>query len=286
MATDTLTEADRDALAALLDGPADASALASRTDSVPDDLAERLAFFEDNGLVRERDDGRFELTDSGRRIVLAPGDGSADDDIDLPDRVRRTLAALGLRADLLDAVRHAFAFLAYWGEATAAELREGVYTEAPSGYGSPDEWWRDGVRGALAALPDIEPPSEDGGLWRYSGDPERADPAAEGWKMLDRTAAHEPYTSLTHVLTDESVTGNERSAVVAAFERLRERGEADDDEIREAAGRVEGPDDAWLNRELPDLLAAVPFVSRTSDGRWSYVSMRERARVGFDPADA
>ncbi|WP_101295458.1 FACT complex subunit Spt16 family protein [Halegenticoccus soli] len=285
MVTDTLTEADRAVLASLFDGPRDVPGLAARTDWTPEELTERAEYFADNGLVRERDDGRIELTASGRRIVLAPGDGSADDDIDLPERAREALAALGLRADQADAVRHAFAFLAYWGEATAAELREGVYTEAPAGYGSPDDWWTDCVRDALAALPEVEPPAEDGGPWRYARDAEGADPAAEGWKMLDTTAPHEPYTSLTHVLTDESASAAERAAVVAAFETLRERGETDDESIREAARRCEHGDELdeeWFEGRLIELLGSVPFVFRTSDGRWTYVSMRGRADVAAE----
>jgi hypothetical protein len=51
-------------------------------------------------------------------------------------------------------------YLADRGPATPETLQQEVYSETPAEYDDPDEWWRESIRPALAALPNVE--CEDG----------------------------------------------------------------------------------------------------------------------------
>lgn len=150
-----LDEDDVEILDRLDPGGTPLARLAAALDESEDALAGRLAQLADNGLVREVADGRYERTESGRRVLDAPATGGSDERIDIPADVERALDALDLRADAAAAVRNAFALVRNRGRASRAEVVDLVFSEVPAGYDDPDEWWTDLVRDALLALPDV-----------------------------------------------------------------------------------------------------------------------------------
>lgn len=76
------------------------------------------------------------------------------------------IAGRGLRVDHLDAVLSAFGFLRYWGTATAAELKDGIFSEVPLEYTTAEMWWTEFVYEHLAAVPTVDPPAIEDGFWR------------------------------------------------------------------------------------------------------------------------
>lgn len=186
MSNITLDDRDLAVLATIRRERATVETLAEALQYPPDDLRERLAELEDNDLLRpagsDSDSGfgsdsdpnfanaeEYELTPSGMRVLATSRPGSSDERIDTPAPVQRRLEASDLRPDEEDAVRGAFAFLRYWGEATDAEIVDGVHSEQPAGYPSGKRWWNDLVRDVLADLPGVENPdgADAGGRWRY-----------------------------------------------------------------------------------------------------------------------
>jgi hypothetical protein len=274
----TLTGTDRDVLAELVDRSADRAALARAVGVPVEDLADRLSFMADNGLVRETD-GEYGLTDDGRRVLRAPGDGSADDAIDAPEAVVWALQARGLRADRLDAVLSAHAFLRYWGTATAAEIKDGVFSEVPLGFETAEEWWTEFVRAHLREVPDVEAPADEDGFWRFAGRPGVADLSEGGRRMLFGRGGggRARHASAREAAAELELTDAERLAVGAALATLQ-RAQAGDREVdggalRDAAGDVRAGgaeyDEGWLDGEFLDALGRLPGVVR-SDGRWRY----------------
>src|SRR5699024_1380600 len=160
MRNPSLTETDLAVLAELYRSPEDMVTLAQDVDIQPDQLATRLLFMEDNGLIQQYSD-TYELTASGSRVLRVPGSETADDSIGAPQSVLWLLQSRGLRADRLDAVLATFAFLRYWGKATAAELKDGVFSEVPLEYETTERWWTDLIRDHLAAVPIIESPTNE-----------------------------------------------------------------------------------------------------------------------------
>ena len=279
MSNPTLTEDDRTLLAAFESGTATASELADRrgVDRSADELAERLDFMADNGLLRRAGagDGGYELTDDGRRLLRAPGDGSADETIDAPEEVVATLRDADLRADRLDAALGAFAFLKFWGEATAAEIADGAFSEEPLEFASAAAWWSEFARDHLAALPGVEPPETEDGFWRFAGRAGVADVSEDGRKVVfgrstDRTRE---YASATEAMVEAGLPDDRRLAVAAALSALQRTDEADDETLREAAAGVEADgataDAEWLESGLLDALERLPGVVREGD-RWRY----------------
>lgn len=266
MSTPTLDETDRDILKRLTAGPRAPADLATDLE-VPDvDLDGRLAALEESGLVAETDEG-YELTDSGRRVIDAPGDTTADDRIDVPDRAERVIAAFGLPPERAAAIRSSVAFLAYWGEATGHEIKDAIYTERPSGYDSPEGWWTF-VRERLADVPAIEPPEEDD-TWRYAGRPGVDDPTRDG-RHGPGTTEDAEYASVKHALEALDLADDERAAVHAVFARLTE-GDADDAEIKNVYDDHPAGYDSveeWWDRVRP-ALEELPGVAREG-GRWRY----------------
>lgn len=259
METPTLDDADRTVLERLADEPRTAAELDEF-----DDSGDRLDALAESGLVVESDDG-YELTDSGRRVIDAPGDASADDRIDLPDDVERTLERADHPPDRAAALRSAFAFLSYWGEATAHEIRDAVYSEQPAGYDSSKAWWEGFVGDRLADLPGIE--SADG-VWRYAGRPGVEDPSVDGRHGPDDGA---PYGDAKHALESLDLEGDERTAVHAAFALLADEGEAGEERIAalhddHPAGF--GSAEEWWER-VSDALGELPEITHEG-GKWRY----------------
>lgn len=263
MSNPSLTERDLVVLVALSDDPADADTLARRTDVPRDELDGRLAVLADNGLVREAN-GSYALTDSGRRVIRAPSNGTADDSLDVPDDVRETLRARGLRADRLDAVLGAFAFLSYWGTATGAEIADGVFSEVPLDCATATDWWTF-VRDHLAAVPTVDPPSDAGGFWRFTGRPGAADGRD---RLFDRGDADRPAASATEAMVAAGLADGERRAVAAALAVLQGGEETGAGTLRSAIRGELDADSADVERLL-DALARLPGVVRSGE-RWRY----------------
>lgn len=270
MDANKLTEGDRRLLRQLASEPADATALAAATDADADAVEERLAVMAGNGLVRESESGDgYELADSGRRLLGSPGDGTADDRVDVSPEAEEALASLGLSADREEAVRAAFAFLRYWGNATPSELRDAVFTERPAEYDSRRAWWDEFVADALAALPDVEPADgaedSDDARWRYAGRPGVRDDDADGRDVLDGVksgvrASQRKFGSARHAIESADLTDDERAAARSAFALL----EREEDVSEEELFADRDPSEVAL-----DALASVPGVRRDG-GRWRY----------------
>lgn len=272
-----LTASDLAVLSALDRGEADAAALAERAGVPPDRLADRLSFLTDNGLVRPTEAG-YELTDSGRQVIRVPGDGTADDSIDVPPVVVEVLHDRGLRADRLDAVLAAFDFLRYWGRATAAELRDGAFSEVPLEYAGAEAWWTAAVRDHLAAIPFVERPPTEDGFWRFTGTPGVAALADDGRRVL---FGRRSPASATEAMARAELPEDRRLAVAAALAALQ-RGERDPEALRRAAASVEAgerPNDEWLEGPLFETLERLPGVVRAGD-EWRYTLTPD----GYDPA--
>lgn len=266
-----LDERDLAVLELLDAGPRPVADLAEDLGAPPAPLADRLADLADNDLVVERGDGRFERTESGRRVLVASPEGAMDNRIDTSPEVERALAEIDLGPDEADAVRSAFALVRYWGGITRAEITDAVYSETPAGYDSPDAWWTDCVRDALASLPDVEPPDSPDDPWRYDGVPEAADPRAEGRRMLDRDGP--TFASVKQAVESLGLGEPEREAVHAAFSTLRQRGAATEEAIADAvyADHRAGYDspESWWDGFLRGVFEELPHVERTDEG-WTY----------------
>lgn len=264
METPTLDETDRTLLERLADGPRSPAEL-DEFDEL-NDPADRLDALAESGLVVESGGGH-ELTDSGRRVIEAPGDATADDRIDVPERVEAAIEQADHPPDRAAALRGAFAFLSYWGEATAYEIRDAVYSEQPAGYDSSEAWWEGFVREGLADLPDVEPGEE---AWRYAGRPGVEDPSVDG-RHGPAEPGSAPYADVKHALEAMDPRAEEREAVHAAFALLVDRGEADEGRI--AALRDDypagfGSAEEWYDR-VGALLVELPGIEREG-GTWRY----------------
>jgi len=198
----TLEERDKRVLALIGTQVRPISDLAAALDTPAEELEDRLADLTDMGLVYDRGDGHYERTESGRRVLITSAEGAIDERIDTAPKIEQTIEKFDLRADEVDAVRHAFTFLRYWGRATAEEIVDAIYSEVPAGRETPEEWWEKLVCSPLAALPTVEQPTEDGGPWRYTGTPEAGEQSANGRRVL----------SETHPAHGDSNTGSSRSS--------------------------------------------------------------------------
>lgn len=267
-----LDEHDRRVLALFGTQPRSVSTLAAGLDVAPGELEERLADLADNGLLYDLGDGRYRRTESGRRVLVTSASGTLDERIDTTPDVERVVDEFDLGPDETDAVRHTFAFLRYWGRVTEEELRDAVYSEAPAGRETTDTWWEEVVHDPLAALPGVEPPTDPGEPWRYTGPTEADEPLADGRRVL--SASHPVYGDVKHALESLDVAGAEREAARAAFGYLYRRGEATDAEIREAVypGHTAGYSSAgaWWDEVVGEAFEALPGVERTGTGGWRY----------------
>ena len=269
MPNPSLTETDLAMLAELYQDPTDAGILAQDVDIPPEQLSERLAFLAENGLI-QKINGIYKLTASGSRVLRTPGDESADNSINAPQSVLWSLQSRGLHADRLDAVLATFAFLRYWGKATAAELKDGIFSEIPLEYETDERWWTEFVRDHLAAVPTIEPPDTENGFWQFTGTPGIADLNEDGWKVVFGRGADAPgrYASATEAMVDMDLTDNERLAVAAALATLQRNREVDVESLRTVMTTVQ-PRDENIDESVKDksleTLGRLPGIVRSGD---------------------
>lgn len=266
MSTPTVTDDDVAVLRALADEVAGPSRV-SETSGV-DDAPARLAALTDAGLVTETTGG-FALTDSGERLLDAPGDGSADSRVDAPPDAA-AVDEMDLRPDQEDAVLNAHAFLRHWGKATRAETIDAVFSERPLGYADGDDWWDEAVSEALAELPGIERDDDDD-VWRHAGGG-TVDEDGDGRRAFASTDAS-TFGSVRHALESLDVDDSQRAAVHAAFELLQSRGGATAQELQERAHDavdVAASAGTWWRDGVEPVLERLPDVERGEDGRWRY----------------
>ena len=269
-----ITEADRRLLARLGAEPQSLSTIATALDRSSDDLGERLAALADNGLVRDCGDDRYCRTESGRRLLRTAG-GRLDEAIDTDQDVEDAIADIDLGPEGEDAVRAAYAFLRYWGEASGDELIDAIYPEWPAGMTSPEDWW-ERIGSALADVPAVVRVDDHAGqleLWRYAGTPEVATPGADGFLPAERRGRRH-FGSVTHAIESLDLTADERLAVRMAFAALRRRGTASQDEIGAAAFEDAGAGfetaEQWWAGLVADAFEQLPGVTRVDDDRWRY----------------
>lgn len=267
-----LDERDERVLALLGTRPRSLPEVAADLDVPADRLADRLADLAEKGLVYDLGGGRYERTESGRRVLVTSSPHALDERIDTTPEIERAIEEFALGPDEADAVRHAFAFLRYWGRATGEEIVDAIYTEAPAGRETPEAWWRELVRDPLAALPGVERPTEEGDAWRLVGEPEAGRPFTDGRRVLSKT--HPIYGDVKHALESLALGEPEREAARAAFRYLYRRGEATERDVREAvypefpAGY--GSAEAWWDGVVEEAFDALPRVERAGQGRWRY----------------
>lgn len=270
MGTINLSDEDKAVLEQLQEGRNVAENLAPTISYDLSTLAEQLDLMADSDLVRDVGHGVYELTESGRRVLSAPGDASADDRIDTPASVEQTLGEFDLSVECEEAVRRAFTFLRLWEEATATEIKDGVYDEKPAGYASVDEWWEQCVRDHLAALPHIEQPSSDDEVWTFTDPRGAAESAADGRRMLDSNAEHIPPTNAKHTIEELADNDAHQEAVLATVEQIRQQGEMSEADIKETvydshrAGYESS--DEWWKQGVRDILEEVPGIEQAIPG--------------------
>jgi hypothetical protein len=270
MGTINLSDEDEAVLEQLREGRNIADNLATTVSYDSSTLTDQLDLMADNDLVRDVGHGVYELTESGRRVLGAPGDASTDDRIDTPASVEQTLDEFDLPIECKEAVRRAFTFLRLWEEATATEIKDGVYDEKPADYASADEWWEQCVRDHLAALPHIEQPSSDDEIWTFTGSRSAAESTPNGRRMLDSDTEHLPPTSAKHTIETLADDDARQEAVLAAVEHIRQQGELNETDIKEAvyesypAGYESS--DEWWEQGVRDILEAVPGIEQAIPG--------------------
>jgi len=265
MSTPTITDDDEAILDYLAGSAAERGDVADAVGMSGDEAAERLDGLVDGGLVREAE-GVYEITESGERLLAAPGDGTADGRIDTPPAVDETIDEMDLAPDRAEALEAAFAFLRHWGEASRAEVVDAVFSENPLGYASADDWWEEAIRDALAGLPEIE---RDGDVWRHAGGGEVDE--GDGRRAFT-PAGEETYGSVKHALESLDVDAQQRVAVTAVFEYLQGHGGAAEGELQELshdAVDVESSAGTWWRDAVEPVLQELPGVVGT-DGRWQY----------------
>lgn len=273
MDANKITEEDRTILRSVDAGHDDATAIADEVGSDRATVRERLDVMVENGLLCETS-GSFELIDSGRRLLQAPGDGSADDRIDVPESVERELAALDLTEDEVAAVRGSVSFLQYWGEATESEIRDAIFSEWPAGYDSRDAWWTDCVESALGNLSRIERPADADSTWRFDGSPGIQDGTLDGRIASGGDTEDAHFGSAKHTIEGFPLSDEERRSVAAAFGLLERRGDAAESDLTDAFETTSpseyGSIDEWLEACLRPAFESIPGVDRDADGRWTY----------------
>lgn len=275
----TLDDRDRAVLQQLRHRDTDVESLASDVGCSPSSLQERLPELADNGLVERLGSDEsgggglqavYSLTEDGERAILASGSGTGtlDERIDTAPEVDERIESFDLRPDREDALRSAFAYLQFWGEAFAGEIADAGYTEHPAGFESPSAWWDGCVRDRLAELPAVEPPDSVDAPWRYGGEPTVESDSRDGRAVLDPELAsrNSPRLTLERLDLDE----NERHAVRSAFSRLVLDGELESARLEDRLSEiVDGTVTADRADRLREALEALPGIE-LDDGMWRY----------------
>lgn len=221
----------------------------------------------DNGLVEQTENDAYRLTESGRRVLESRTDDPSGHAGDLPPDVERAIEGFDADPASKDAVRRSFTFLRYWGEATAAEIVDAVYSERPAGRTDRREWWDGLVADRLAAVPGVTATERDG-TWRYRPTASDADDASntdaddadDGRAKLSDVAA---FGSGKHAIERMTATETEAEQLSCAFGTVSEQGSATAREIEERCG-------ATARRLAERLLDELPAVERTGDETWTY----------------
>jgi len=272
MGTITLDDRDTAILQRLSRDDAAVEGLADDVDCDRAYLEDRLPELADNGLVRPVREDAYAITESGRRSVDAPGDGTADEGIDTPEAVEQHIESFDLRPDREEAVRNAFGFLQYWGAATGGEIVDGVYSENPAGFETSEAWWDECVCDRLADLPPVDPPERDESEWTYADTP-IVDRPCDGRDVADDEVT-EP--SARFALERADLDAAERNAVRAAFDLLVREGDANADELQRRVypdhdAGYDSPE-AWWEDCVGATFASVPGVEQTNPDRdlWEY----------------
>ncbi|WP_459883659.1 hypothetical protein [Halostagnicola bangensis] len=286
MSSNTLDSFGRAILETLEDEQLTADTLEAAFETSRETLEERLSQLVDNALVRQGDGGRYELTDNGRRVLRATSVGKRDDRIDIPAAVEASLEGFSLPPDREDAVRKAFSFLQYWGDATTVELIDGCYSESPAGYDTAKRWWGDCVEKRLRGLSLVEPPRSesidspdlDEMLWRYENVPVVETPDdVDGRDVPDPQPGPMSFGSVRHGIEKIEMSDVERTAARVAFAVLFDRETVTAAELVE---RVYGDYPAGYDSSddwtvfLSDVFDALPGIERDSETMdevvWSY----------------
>jgi hypothetical protein len=270
MGTDTLTETDLQLLQQLSDAPERRSTLEARFADCPEPVDDRLAVLVDSGLIRQAD-VTYELTESGRRALAAPGDGTADSRIDVPPDVETELQDLDVDGACMKGVRAAYAFLEYWGEATESEFRDAVYAERQAGYDNRQAWWDNCIEPVLETLPTLTPPMSTGltAKWRYDGTPGIDGGMADGRAVLGSTDG-QPFANARQAIEAETRSATQRTVARHVFAHLETRGHADRERLELLI--VEATEKEAQSGSIAvvvDVLASVPSVVN-EDGVWRY----------------
>lgn len=194
--------------------------------------------------------------------------------------VLEAIEGFGLRPDEERAVRSAFTFLGYWGDATSAEIVDAAYGEEPASYETAARWWDDCVAERLAALPNVDPPADgapdsDGsgaGRWRYTGGATVEEPDRDG-REVSGSGRNAPFGSVRHGIEELDLTDAERAAARVAFAALSEYGSAATgtlaDELYDAHPAGYDSADAWTDW-LDGTFEELPDVDRREDGSWNH----------------
>lgn len=270
----TLDDRDRAVLERLRAGTADVDDLAESVPADADHLRDRLPELADNGLVDRESGDRYRLTDDGARVVEAAGTGAQDDRVDTPPAVEGRILAFDLPPDREAALRSAFAFLHYWGDATAAEIVDAVYSEDPAGYDDALAWWRECVRDRLAELPGVDPARSPGDPWRYEGEAVVDAGSEDGRDVAGAAVTGE--TSARFALERLDLEAGAGRAVRRVFSLLVELETVSETEAKEQVypdhdAGYRSPDEWWADAVRP-ALESLPGVER-ADGdreRWRY----------------
>ena len=290
----TLDGRDEAVLDRLREANGDVESLAESVGCDPESIGERLPELADNGLVRRVDGGSgpgrsessddhgdavYAITANGLRVLASSPAGTDDDRIDTPRAVQEAIGAFDLGPGMEEAILNAHAFLHYWGEAFPSEIVDAVYSEDPAGYESGMEWWTEGVRDRLAALPRVDPPATAEQPWRYTGTA-TVDEATEDGR--DVSAGGEgPLPSVKYALERSRLSEPERSAVRAAFAFLLREGVADGATIAEEVypehpAGYDSPEKWWADC-VRRVFERLPGVERSDDpgDRWVYTQWKE-----------
>jgi biotin operon repressor len=273
MGTITLEALDTTVLRLLDDAPASGDELATAVEHSRSELADRLEELEENGLLREREDGTYALTKSGTRVLDVPADGSTDSRIDAPTHVQQAIKGLDLRADREEAVFDAVAFLQYWGDTTESELIDGIYSENTAEYETAEKWWQTFMRDTLAELPDIESPTADEESWRYTGTPEIEERTEDGRHLFDDSPSS--YGSVKHALEVLDLSADQRTAVHTVFDVLYQRNTATETELKqevyEQTATGDASADEWWTQRIEPVLRDLPGVEQMDEKTWRYI---------------